>query len=96
MYLTLGIKYSISSIESVLNKMEWKGVDERYDLERKGETPGQEDRSGGQVYWTSFAFKRLPSLVLICGPPFQGPSYEGVLLNLNALNEMKLTPNPIV
>ena len=35
MHLTLGLNYSLSSIESVLNNLEWNGVDERDDLERK-------------------------------------------------------------
>ena len=35
MYLTLGLKYRLSLIESALNNLEWNGVDERDDLERK-------------------------------------------------------------
>ena len=35
MYLTIGLRYRLSSIESALNNLEWNGVDERDDLERK-------------------------------------------------------------
>jgi hypothetical protein len=35
MYLTLGLKYRLSSIEATLDNLEWNGVDERYDLERR-------------------------------------------------------------